>query len=275
MQLAEKWFAHPVLVKAHTVWRSHQRWFNYERAWTHALDPKRGAPDGALVEQLMRGWGDASLVPNDPFLWSCIQEVSRTRGPIIQLGSGLTTLVLAIFAQRCGRHLWVLEHNRHWANTVSSHLEEHGISLAHVITAPLTNVGRGVWYNVDVRQLPKSCSLVVCDGDSVAPTGYPHVLDRLVEHLSPEAVVIVRNVRRSGDAKYLTAWAKAHGAATFVRKADEPYVKVVMRGHVERVPQYSVRHTLSASQTTSVQPAKPQTEARDRDGSTNGEDVLI
>jgi predicted O-methyltransferase YrrM len=246
MQLARKWFAHPAWQRSRVAWSRYRRRFEFDRAMGRALDPERGAPDGTLVEQIIRGWGDPTLPPNDPFLWSCIDEVSRSRGPILQLGSGLATLVLAVFAQRGGRPLWVLEHNRHWAHTVRAQLEEYDVTSVHMITAPLVHDGKRIWYGIDADRLPRQFGLAICDGDSVAPTGYVGVLTKLLGRMAPGAVIVVRNVHRERDVKNLVTWAKANGASSFLRKADEPYVKLVLRTGEGRSPaDYSVRHSLS------------------------------
>jgi predicted O-methyltransferase YrrM len=253
MQAAVKWLEHPAWQRSRAALRRYARWYRYDRAIYRALDLERGAPDGVLVEQIIQGWGDPQLAPNDPFLWSCIDEIVRARGPAIQLGAGLSTFVLSLFAQRSEQQLWVIENNRHWASTVRARLDEYDVSSTRLITAPLTHDGKRIWYRLDVDQLPRQFELAICDGDSVAPTGYVGLLTRLLPRLAPTAVVIVRNVHREIDAKNLVGWAKAHGAASFLRKADEPYMKIVLKPRQPSVD-YGVRNSLSTPRVAAVAP---------------------
>ncbi len=272
MQWAERFVERPAIARTRMYWRRYRRFYRYDRAMTRALDLNQGAPDGVTIERIIEGWGDSALKHDDPFLWSCIQEVSRTRGQIFQLGSGLTTLLLGIYAQCDQKHLWSIDHDRHWASVLRAQLQDYGISLTHLITASLKHDGKRVWYNVDISRLPKTFGVVICDGDNVAPTGYPGVFQKLIGHLAPGAVIVVRNVRRDGDARALVAWAKANGASSFVRQADEPYVKIVLPGDkAPAEPEYSVRHSLApreSGRTPAARPPPTATRPTRRAGST-------
>lgn len=49
-------------------------------------------------------------------------------GPILEWGSGLSTVLLGLAAQRQGNTVWSLEHDPLWAGRVASTLDRYGVT---------------------------------------------------------------------------------------------------------------------------------------------------
>jgi hypothetical protein len=232
LQLPGRLFRHPTVNRVRVTCRRQLHTLRFDRAMRRALDPKRPAPDADLIDQLITGWGDPTQSPEDPFLWESIDAVSRSRGPVLTLGTGVLTLILGIFAQRGSKQLWALDHNRQWAGRIRAELREHGITAAHLITAPLA-IGRNhIWYRIDAARLPANFAVALCDADAVSPTGHVGMLLHLERNLDQRAVILARNLKRQSDARQMFAWAKQRGATCLVRESDSPFVKVVLASKV-------------------------------------------
>src|SRR5436853_7521373 len=66
-----------------------------------ARDPAKVA-DGSqeVLNDLIYGWGNEGWCGHNEYLAACIEGALTTRGPILECGSGLTTLLLGIIAQQ-------------------------------------------------------------------------------------------------------------------------------------------------------------------------------
>lgn len=122
-----------------------------EQAFSLALKAcKNGSAGFDDFEALVKGW-DNPWAPSASFLATAYHLARNTDGPILDCGSGLTTLVLAT----TGREITALEHDPFWAMRVRESLSHHGLT-ANVQCGPLING----WYSPPNGTFP----LVVIDG---------------------------------------------------------------------------------------------------------------
>jgi predicted O-methyltransferase YrrM len=135
----------------------------------------------------------------------------------LELGSGLSTLVLARYFHERGKGIVVaLEADPGWATQTRRQLAAMGLEAqALVLDAPLveTHVGTETyrWYRLDDearRHAPYDVLLVDGPPQRTDPTGSPRypALPLLEGWLSPRAVVIVDDTKRAGEASMLERW---------------------------------------------------------------------
>jgi hypothetical protein len=189
-------------------------------------------PSEDQLSQLWHLWGDDLSPSRLPFIRACIAETLRCPGPILQCGGSLASIVIGILCHQADvqkRHLWVLEHDPHWAGVVRSWLERYEISRAHVISAPAEQFDGFVWYVVDPSRLPRDFALVLSDASSALPASAKGVTERVADNLAHRCVILARNARRPRDIKNLAKWAKAQRAPFVIHDAAEPYVKIALR----------------------------------------------
>src|SRR5215475_13344481 len=55
-----------------------------------------------LLAELIRTWGNEEWNADPPYLLAVCEAASRVNAPILECGSGLTTILLGIFAARRG-----------------------------------------------------------------------------------------------------------------------------------------------------------------------------
>lgn len=120
---------------------------------------KAGDPTSADFLALWEGWGnDYALQPDAIAAMWRLAKV--TKGPVLETGSGLSTLVMAA----AGAEVHALEHDRAWYERTRGALARYSLS-AKVHYAPLSEVDGLVWYGLEqISDLPEAFGLVLCDG---------------------------------------------------------------------------------------------------------------
>jgi len=148
----------------------------------------RQAPSRALIAQVHRAWGNPEFTASISYLEAAASRALELGGDILECGSGLSTLLLGVLADINGFHVWTLEHDRQWADTIEERLKHRNIRNVHLRFAPLRDYGHGVsWYDAPFAELPNAFSLVICDGPPnwKTPGGRYGLLMAMRERLAP------------------------------------------------------------------------------------------
>lgn len=125
--------------------------------------PKGQLPQTRLLEGLSKAWGNEGFSANLPFLVEVATQAVRAEAPILECGSGLTTLVLGLLAGRRGVPVHTLEQMPDWFARISTVLRRHEIPVQLHLTT-LINYGSFEWYELPKVEWPSEFRLVVCDG---------------------------------------------------------------------------------------------------------------
>jgi hypothetical protein len=184
-----------------------------DRALRRGLRSVRSGP----WDDLVFGWGNEYWSALPEYLEAVVLYGRSARGPVLECGTGLTTLVLAAI----GADVWALESNEEWRARVETELARNGLS-AHVMAAPLRDYGDFDWYDVDPASMPRF-SLVVCDGPSSATRGGRYgLLPVMGGHLAHGCNVLLDDVDREGEKQVLASW-RDDVESCDVRGAEHPY----------------------------------------------------
>lgn len=106
---------------------------------------------------LVEGWG--SKWGGEPeLLEACITLARQATGPIIECGSGLTTILMALVSDQ---PIISFEQDPVWGSYAQGMLDKHGLK-ATIRCKPLKSHDTFEWY--DMGGIPLNASLVVCDG---------------------------------------------------------------------------------------------------------------
>jgi predicted O-methyltransferase YrrM len=184
-------------------------------------------------------WSEGSLSPAG--LATVATEISfAERRVIVELGSGVSTVVLARLMRELGGRIWAVEHLPGWAGWVRRALERDGLEdVATVVEAPLEPHARSLdgapWYSEEaLGALPsEGLELLLVDGppgygEGMATSRYP-ALPVLAGRLAPGALVVLDDAEREAEARILDAWEREEGF-TFDRRAGE---RIAVGGKVE------------------------------------------
>jgi Methyltransferase domain len=186
------------------------------------------------IQRQIRNSGDAAtmaawLGPHTPPLgmWAIepdfarlvVAEASRRPENVIECGSGITTLLLAMMLRQNGAaRLYSLEHDERFAEDTRDRLERTGLTeQVELIVAPLARQTFGEttvdWYDLNAAQdrLPTAADLLVVDGPpAVEPWARWPALEVFGPQLVRGATVLMDDGRRVHERRTAYRWAAEH-----------------------------------------------------------------
>ena len=126
----------------------------------------------------------------------------KCRGPIIETGSGLSSVLLGAVSDS---QVYALEHVTSYAASTVAMCEEAGVSNVGVCMAPM----KDNWYDLDAFDLPAKFALGFCDG----PPRMFGTRMRFFDHIAPRcSAIIVDDVKTdTNHLRQVQAWADANG----------------------------------------------------------------
>ena len=174
-----------------SVRRAHLQWI-FGRAMKRFLrDPEAHAvPGDPVLGDLIRGWGNEDWSALDEYLSACITEVAVSAGPVLECGSGLSTLLAGAVAMKRGIKYTALEHSPDWAERVRRSLETYNIKGVELIVSPLVDHGEFDWYDVDGASLPEP-ALIICDGPPGTTRGGRYGLASILKNRVKDGCLIL------------------------------------------------------------------------------------
>src|SRR5215470_10277792 len=72
---------------------------------------ENGIPDSDVLAELERAWGEDGYRAVGGYIEEVARFATEARGPVLEIGSGLTTLILGALVARRGLPVWTLEHH--------------------------------------------------------------------------------------------------------------------------------------------------------------------
>jgi hypothetical protein len=175
-------------------------------------------------------WSEGAMSPAG--LATVAREIAfAERRVVVEMGSGVSTIVLARLMRQLEGRITALEHLPGWAGWVRRQLQREGLgSHAAVLDAPLEPHPRSLdgapWYSeAAIAELPPApVELLLVDG----PPGYGEGMERsrypalpaLASRLAPGALVILDDACRQGEREILEAWERELPFAFERREAE-------------------------------------------------------
>jgi hypothetical protein len=191
--------------------------------------PAGQVPDREQLLQLMTGWSNEGYAANLEYLEAVAQNAVRIEGPILECGSGATTILLGVLCEKRNIEVWSLEHFDDWRDRVSEVLKSSDIAGVHLCSAPLVEHGEFVWYSPPLERMPKQFSLVICDGPPGSTKGGRYgLLPVMGDRLPPGSTILLDDAGRADEAKLIKRWESEAGFQTeLINTATSKYA--VMR----------------------------------------------
>jgi predicted O-methyltransferase YrrM len=179
------------------------------------------APARDILAELVQGWEDDGFRAVGGYLDEVAHCAAKAQGPVLEIGSGLTTLVLSALVARRGLPVWTLEHHPEFFRNTESKLSRYGIQDVHLTLAPLRDYGDFCWYEPPLDVLPRDFSLVIADGPPGSVKGGRFgLLPVLRSHLAPGAVILLDDAQRPQEKAVLRKWASEYGLSYQYRARD-------------------------------------------------------
>ena len=181
-----------------------------------------------LLAELVQGWGNSWSAQHE-YLDHCLREARHTPGPILECGSGLSTLLVGAVAQSRGIRMWSLEHDPKWADRIRQYLRKYRVVSATVSLAPIRSCGDFDWYALpSLQTLPGKISLVICDGPPGATTrsGRYGLVPVMFEKLSHDVVILLDDGARDDERQIADRWAHMLQGTHELIGNEKPYIRI-------------------------------------------------
>jgi predicted O-methyltransferase YrrM len=184
----------------------------------------------AVLADLIYGWGN-SWSAQEEYLVCCIQHALNSSGPILECGSGLSTILIGVIAQRRGYQHWALEHNPKWARRVQRYLNRYNVDSVKLCVKPLKDYGEYLWYDPPVESMPPSFEMVVCDGPPGKTKGGRYGLVPVIkEKLRPGCIILLDDASREQELAIAKKWGIELSTSYIVHGEIKPYIELRVNG---------------------------------------------
>lgn len=142
-------------------------------------------------------------------------ELVRQTDPrfVLELGSGVSTLVCAYALRDSSGQLISMDHDAGFGQATVGYLRSHGLdNVAKVVCAPLRQIRVGAqvwrWYETNIIETLPPVDLLIVDGPpaTTQPLARYPALPLLFDRLSAGALILVDDFARSDDAATVSKW---------------------------------------------------------------------
>lgn len=186
-------------------------------------------PGNATIDDLIYGWGNESWSAQGEYLASCIGHALKTNGPILECGSGLSTILIGAIARMRGLSYWVLEDSKEWAKRTQKYLNRYEIGCVNLCVTPLVNFGEFSWYNAPLETMPKNFALVICDGPPGDTKGGRCGLALVIgTRLQAGSVILLDDAIRPEEREIARAWETILGAHSEILGDNHPFIQLTV-----------------------------------------------
>jgi predicted O-methyltransferase YrrM len=213
--------------------KAHIRDYCFRRALSQISSLPLGEfPNHRLLQRLWTGWGNQSYSGHPEYLEEVIRRAATTTDPVLECGSGLTTVLLGLFAGRRGVRVWTLEHDPEWYERMAKALHRFRIEGVELIFAPLRNYGEFCWYDAPTATMPKRFGLVVCDGPPQKTTEGDRygLIPVMRDRLNAGSVILFDDVKTEGSDPIVSRWVQETRASTkvFSSRPSDSYAVIIV-----------------------------------------------
>ncbi|GIG22675.1 hypothetical protein Cch01nite_33990 [Cellulomonas chitinilytica] len=166
-------------------------------------------PTARQARRLAWGWDNPRAAANVDYVRAVAWLAGRSDGPILECGSGLTTVVLAVYASQ---PVVSLESDPGWHRRIRTLLDDIGLAADGLHLAPVEQHDGFEWYRVP-SGLPERFALVVCDGPPGLGRegGRVGLLPVMHDRLTPGCLVLVDAHMQQAETFALTTWQDEYG----------------------------------------------------------------
>lgn len=140
---------------------------------------------------------------------------------VVELGSGLSTPIIAAAIRKYGGQLISIDHDQNFAKATQSYIIANGLQdVVEIRIAELKEVepeSCALWYDKAVLKDIPAIDLLVIDGPPkpVDPMIRQHALPFFVDKLSQNATVILDDADRDGERKMIDKWRATYPVKDF------------------------------------------------------------
>jgi hypothetical protein len=171
--------------------------------------PSSNFPDEGLLRRLKWWWANPGYSANLDYLTSVWRATAKVGGPILECGSGLTTLVAGAITAKTGAPLVVLEHHLPSYQRMVRVIDRLKLTHVQLHYCPLTAFDGFDWYDTHKHTLPEKVTLVICDGPTGSTRGGRYGLVPIMKHtFDGTCRILMDDTHRRKERETIRRWYK-------------------------------------------------------------------
>lgn len=146
------------------------------------------------------------------YLHHMARKAAAVEGDVLECGSGLSSLLLAVTASRLGHHVHTFEHDPETQKKLTGLVERYRLRNITIHHTPIRPYGGFDWYEVPRDRVSPNFHLVVCDGPArhLTDSGRYGLFPVMRDRLDARCRVILDESNRSLDRHVIHRWRKEH-----------------------------------------------------------------
>jgi hypothetical protein len=211
--------------------RRRHRDFVFSRAMDKFLkNPEAASESGnGLLQDLIYGWG-SEWSALDEYLTECLRHALVCEGPILECGSGLTTILVGAIAKKRKLIMWSLEHLPEWGQRVTKYTRNFGIDSVNISVRGLRDYPDFAWYDPPLDSMPERFALVICDGPPGGTRGARYGLAPVMkDRLHPGCIILLDDAAWETQQKTAARWSIELSATYTTCGSRKPYIRVALQ----------------------------------------------
>ena len=173
----------------------------------------RSLPPGSrvgkrLLSRLVFAWGNFGYSASIRYLQQVERLFRESNGAVLECGSGATTLLLALLAEKYDRYVWTFENHDEWGRHIRTVLRKLELKNLTVCHTPLRSYGEYDWYiRGPICSFPRDFGFVVCDGPPGGIQGGRYgLLPIMNEYLRSDCRILLDDTHRRREKELIYRW---------------------------------------------------------------------
>ena len=192
--------------------------------------PLGQVPTTEMLLELQAGWSNEGYAARTDYLAEVAKMAVTVSSPILECGSGLTSILCGLLAGRRGVRTYSLEHFPEWRARVNATLERLRIPQVQVFTAPLREYDGFDWYDAPLADLPPEFGLVICDGPPGTTAGGRYgLMPVLGDRLPPGSIILLDDTERASEVEVMRRWSAGTAVTVSTRETPSGSFAVITR----------------------------------------------
>jgi len=163
------------------------------------------------IAQLQKQWSTERPRISRDYLSHTTRTALDANGPVVECGSGLTTILLGLVAERTGTPVMTFEHDPIHLQRIKAVMETNHIHSVDILHAPLIPYGDYDWYDVSQVSLPDHIQLIVCNGppQQLTSGGRYGMWPLLESHMKPQCKILLDDYQQTSKRLVTEKWSSS------------------------------------------------------------------
>ena len=143
-------------------------------------------------------YGNTSWTANSEYICLVIGYIINSNNRnIIELGSGLTTIIFSLISKKYKIKYFAIENNNIYYQHMNRLFDRLNIDKTNIQYTPLKNYGDYYWYDIKkLKLVEESLNLVICDGPPQTTIGGRFGLVNLINKLTKNGLIILDDANK-------------------------------------------------------------------------------